>query len=71
MHHRAPFIRILKSIHAAGVADGKEDLSIIDFDRAKYRNHRAQKRAERQRLEDLLDGDRRLLCNELCSNVIY
>ncbi len=68
MHHRATLIRILESIHTAGVAhgdirtwnmvaDGKGNLSIIDFDRAKFRGHRAQMRAEHQRLEDLLDGE--------------
>ncbi|PBL01836.1 hypothetical protein ARMGADRAFT_1158499 [Armillaria gallica] len=65
---RATLIRILESIHTAGVAhgdirtwnmvaDGKGNLSIIDFDRAKFRGHRAQMRAEHQRLEDLLDGE--------------
>ncbi|KAK0231445.1 hypothetical protein IW262DRAFT_1260881 [Armillaria fumosa] len=65
---RATLIRILESIHAAGVAhgdirtwnmvaDGKGNLSIIDFDRAKFRGHRAQMRAEHQRLEDLLNGE--------------
>ncbi|PBK65722.1 hypothetical protein ARMSODRAFT_1087332 [Armillaria solidipes] len=65
---RATLLRILESIHAAGVAhgdirtwnmvaDGEGNLSIIDFDRAKFRGHRAQMRAERQRLEDLLDGE--------------
>ncbi|KAK0498161.1 hypothetical protein EDD18DRAFT_1350782 [Armillaria luteobubalina] len=65
---RATLIRILESIHAAGVAhgdirtfnmvaDGKGCLSIIDFDRAKFKGHRAQMRAEHQRLEDLLDGE--------------
>ncbi|KAK0490395.1 hypothetical protein IW261DRAFT_1587894 [Armillaria novae-zelandiae] len=65
---RATLIRILESIHAAGVAhgdirtfnmvaDGKGNLSIIDFDRAKFKGHGAQMRAEHQRLEDLLDGE--------------
>ncbi|PBL01858.1 hypothetical protein ARMGADRAFT_1005352 [Armillaria gallica] len=65
---RATLIRILERIHAAGVAhgdirtwnmvaDGEGNLSIIDFDRAKFRGHRAQMRAEHQRLEDLLDGE--------------
>ncbi len=61
-------LRILESIHAAGVAHGdirtwnmvaddEGSLSIIDFDRAKFRGHRKQMRAEHQRLEDLLDGE--------------
>ncbi len=39
------------------VADGEGHLSIIDFDRAKFKGHRKQMRAERQQLEDLLDGE--------------
>ncbi|KAK0451991.1 uncharacterized protein EV420DRAFT_1311758 [Desarmillaria tabescens] len=65
---RATLLRILESIHAAGVAHGdirswnmvadeEGNLSIIDFDRAKYRGHRAQMEAERKRLEYLLDGE--------------
>ncbi|KAK0447980.1 hypothetical protein EV421DRAFT_1900644 [Armillaria borealis] len=68
LEERATLLRILESIHAAGVAhgdirtwnmvaDGKGSLSIIDFDRAKFRGHGAQMRAEHQRLEDLLDGE--------------
>ncbi|KAK0205960.1 hypothetical protein DFS33DRAFT_1381056 [Desarmillaria ectypa] len=66
---RATLLRILESIHAAGVAhgdirtwnmvaDNEGHLSIIDFDRAKFRGHTLQMNAEHQRLEDLLDGER-------------
>ncbi|KAK0498157.1 hypothetical protein EDD18DRAFT_79072 [Armillaria luteobubalina] len=64
---RAILLQILENIHAAGVAhgdirswnmvvddDGK--LSIIDFDRAKYKGAPVQMEAERERLEGLLDG---------------
>ncbi|KAK0231414.1 hypothetical protein IW262DRAFT_1343997 [Armillaria fumosa] len=61
-------VRILESIHAAGVAHGdirtwnmvadrEGHLSMIDFDRAKFKGHSAQMMNERQRLEDLLDGE--------------
>ncbi|KAK0231419.1 hypothetical protein IW262DRAFT_1344025 [Armillaria fumosa] len=64
---RATLVRILESIHAAGVAHGdirtwnmvaddEGHLSMIDFDRAKFKGHRKQMRNEHQRLEDLLDG---------------
>ncbi|KAK0498168.1 hypothetical protein EDD18DRAFT_1071315 [Armillaria luteobubalina] len=67
MHHRATLVRILESIHAAGVAHGdirtwnmvadeEGHVSMIDFDRAKFKGHRKQMRNEHQRLEDLLDG---------------
>ncbi|SJL01282.1 uncharacterized protein ARMOST_04600 [Armillaria ostoyae] len=67
LEEKATLLRILESIHAAGVAhgdirtwnmvaDGEGRLSIIDFDRAKFKGHGKQMRAERQRLEDLLDG---------------
>ncbi|KAK0191552.1 hypothetical protein F5146DRAFT_605341 [Armillaria mellea] len=64
---RAILLQILENIHASGVAhgdirswnivvddDGK--LSIIDFDRAKYKGAPVQMEAERERLEGLLDG---------------
>ncbi|KAK0429853.1 hypothetical protein EV421DRAFT_501925 [Armillaria borealis] len=64
---RAILLQILENIHATGVAhgdirswnivvddDGK--LSIIDFDRAKYKGAPLQMAAERERLEGLLDG---------------
>ncbi|KAK0437297.1 uncharacterized protein EV420DRAFT_1669942 [Desarmillaria tabescens] len=65
---KAILLRILESIHAAGVAhgdirtwnmvaDGEGKLSIIDFDRAKFRGHKLQMKAEHERLEDLLDGE--------------
>ncbi len=44
------------SEHGTWVAD-EGHLSIIDFDRAKFRGHEFQMKAEHKRLEDLLDGE--------------
>ncbi|KAK0471304.1 hypothetical protein IW261DRAFT_1671070 [Armillaria novae-zelandiae] len=61
------FMRILKSIHAAGVAhgyirswnlleDGKGELFIADFDRSKIHASRYQMAEELKRVSFLLDG---------------